>query len=230
MIIAGREIKRIITSGCSFTYGQGLDNPQEESWPAQLSKLFNIDFVSLGLFGMGNEYISSSIIDYFSLNEEHKIDSLVIPCFTIYSRLEFNSVRRNKSYKDPQWTTILNGRIEHEFTQKFFEDYFIPEYYYSRYIRTIISLQSILKNWDIPYLMFEGLSGNPHKDMLKNDRIKKLIDQIDRKCWLRFTTGNLDNMTSPMNRLPDGHPNKLAYAEMANLLHKHIINNYVTEQ
>ena len=107
----------------------------------------------------------------------------------------------------------------------FFEQMFNERYYYSRYVRIIISLQSILKTWGIPYLMFEALSGNPHKEMLVHNDIRELVSEIDRNRWLRFAMGNLDTMTSLLERLPCGHPNAKAHAEMAEILYKHIINN-----
>jgi hypothetical protein len=111
----------------------------------------------------------------------------------------------------------------------FFDEMFIPDYYYARYIRIILNLQIMFKSWDIPYLMFEGISGNPHKDMIFKSDIKPLVDEIDRSNWLRFTTGNLDTMTDQRERLPDGHPNANAYREMSEILYKHLINKYATE-
>jgi hypothetical protein len=235
MIIAGREIKRLVASGCSFTYGQGI--APSDAWPAQLAKLLDIECVNLGLPGMGNEHVQTSIIDYFSNNTSHMENSFVIPCYSKYSRVEFPS-RARKNYVNGQFTTaynsahttIINGSIEPEFTRKFFENIYIPEYYYARYMRLIITLQAVLKTWDIPYLMFEGLSGNEHVKMIKDKNIIVLTEQIDRNSWLRFMTGNFDTMTSPAQRLLDGHPNANAHLEMANILHKHIINNYNVEQ
>jgi hypothetical protein len=235
MIIAGREIKRLVASGCSFTYGQGI--APSDAWPAQLAKLLDIECVNLGLPGMGNEHVQTSIIDYFSNNTSQMENSFVIPCYSKYSRVEFPSKAR-KNYVNGQFTTvfnsahttIINGRIEPEFTQQFFENIYIPEYYYARYIRIIITLQSVLKTWDIPYLMFEGLSGNEHVKMIKDKNIIVLTEQIDRNSWLRFMTGNFDTMTSPAQRLPDGHPNANAHLEMANILYKHLREKYEDQQ
>ena len=223
MKIAGREIKRIVASGCSFTYGDGLENPKEQAWPAQLAKSLGVDCVNLAQPGMGNEHVFASIVDYFAFFPEHKKDSFVIPSFSKFSRIEF-PVPGKYNYIKRAWATILNSRFEPEFTKLFFEKFYVDEYYYSRYMRIIISLQAILKMWDIKYLMFEGLSESFHKKMITNPEIKKLVEQIDRTKWFMFMTGNFDNLTDHNQRLPDGHPNAIAHAEMAEILYQHIIN------
>lgn len=228
MQINNRTINRIVVSGCSFTYGRGLENPTDESWPAQLAKLLDVECVNLAWEGMGNEFVQSSIIDYFSANKQHRHDSFVIPCFTAYSRVEFTSWQR-QDYNYPEWTTIVKSRINPEWCEQFFKDYFVPDYYYARYMRTIISLQNTLKLWDMPYLMFEALSGNPHRKMMKNEKILSLVSEIDTGNWLGFAKDNIDTWTNPIDRLADGHPNKNAYAQTANILYQHIINTYATE-
>ena len=229
MIIAGRNIKRIVASGCSFAYGQGLGDPKTESWPAQLASLMGVECVNLGKPGMGNEHVFSSIVDYFAFNAQHTTDSFVIPSFSKFSRVEFPLPARF-NYMNTAWTTILNSRFEPEFTSMFFEKFYVDEYYYAQYMRTIISLQAIMKSWDVEYLMFEGLADLPHKKMIDRDEAKKLVERIDRTRWLRFMTGSFDTMTDPRQRLPCGHPNAVAHNEMANRLYEHIINNYTTEQ
>ena len=227
MQINGKKIERIVASGCSFTYGQGLSNPEMESWPAQLANLLGAECVNLGMPGMGNEHVLSSIVDYFSENPHAKNNSLVLPCFSSYSRVEFWS--RNKAsahYETVKWTTIINSRQNIGFNKNFFEQMFDEKYYYNRYLRIIISLQSILKAWEVPYLMFEGVSGNPHKNMLVHNDVRSLLNEVNREHWLRFATGNLDTMTSPSERFPDGHPNVNAYKEMADILYKHLLKKY----
>jgi hypothetical protein len=229
MLLAGREIKRIIASGCSFTYGEGLSDPNTESWPAQLAHMLDVECVNLAWKGMGNEWVQRTIMDYLCQNPDHRKDSLVIPCFTMFHRVEFTS-RARINHKNYEWTTMPNGRIHFEMNRLFFNELFVQDYYYARYIRIIISLQCMLAQWDVPYLMFEGLSGNPHQDMIDKPEIEPLMAAIDRTKWLRFTLGNLDTMTDPDERLPDGHPNANAYKQMAEILHKHLINNYALEQ
>ena len=226
MIIAGRKINRIVASGCSFTYGQGLDDPKTESWPAQLSKMFDVECVNLAKIGHGNEHVQDSIIDYIAKNPLHVSDSFIIPCFSTYSRIEFPLISPENTFT---FATIMSSKTKPEFTQMFFRDFFCPKYYYRRYMRIIILLQESLKNRDILYLMFDGLGTNPHERFANDHDILQLDDQVDKSKWLGFKLKNIDNMTSPKDRLADGHPNKNAYAQTADILYQHIINTYATE-
>jgi hypothetical protein len=233
MIINGKKINRIVASGCSFTYGYGLEDRATQTWVAQLSNMFNVESVNLGKEGHGNEHVQNSIVDYFFENPSHKKDSFVIPCFTAYSRIEF-PLRSKDDFVDANvrtFTTILkNKKIENlKFIEIFFKEIFVPVYYYRRYLRTIITLEELLKGWDTPYIMFEGVCGNPHKEMINKVEFQKLIQLIDRTKWLHFTMANLDSLTDPHERFPDGHPNAVAYKQMAEILYKYIINSYETE-
>ena len=225
MLINGRQINRIVASGCSFTYGDELADRQTETWLAQLAQSFNVEPVNLAFAGMGNEHISRTIIDYFSLNPMHKLDSFVMPCFSNYSRVEFPHHNPDRKL----WTTIPNSIIEPEFTKMFFETYYQWHYYYTRYLRIIISLQQTLTGWNIPYLMCEGVSGNNHWQVKKDELITALINQIDKSTWFEFFKNNIDTLTDPSDRAPRGHPNAKAYGEFAALLHQHLINNYKAE-
>jgi len=237
MIIAGRTINRIVASGCSFAYGHGLDNRHVEAWPARLASRMDVECINLGVEAMGNEHVCGSIIDYFSLNPEHKKDSFVVPSFSSYIRVEFynQSIFRYESIDGRIWPETWATRPLNKdkfsrpgFNELFYKDMFNEEYYFARYYRTIIALQSVLKSWLIPYVMFDGLD-NPHEFYANKKRIQPLKYQIDEKKWVNFGISCFHGMTG-IKKLPCGHPTAEAHDEMAAILYQHIINNYVTEQ
>lgn len=214
------KFQRIIASGCSFTYGQHLD--PHESWPAQLAALMDIEYVNLGKNGAGNEHVINTIVDHLAANPTHKQTSLVIPCFSTYTRAEF------KYHNGAMLYTMMNSKLDADFCKFFFKVLFDEQYYYLKYMRMVLSLQSILSAWNTPYLMFEAMNKNPH-DTFKDEGILK---EIDPTKWMLGEIGkfNIDDYSNPMYRLPDGHPAAKAYEEIAALLHEYIINNYITEQ
>jgi len=254
MLIAGREIKRIVATGCSFAYGHGLADRKVESWPARLAERLGVECVNLGVQAMGNEHVVNSIIDYFSMNPEHKKDSFVVPSFTSYIRVEFydplfyKTFYKNTSNLEKLWPEawatrpLIGDQLENYcshmknptttkkylMNELFYKEFFNEEYYFARYYRNIISLQSVLKSWDIFYVMFDGLD-NPHAFYGVKKRIHPLGKQIDSKNWINFGKICFRGMTG-MKELPCGHPNAEAHLEMSNILYQHIINNYVTEQ
>ena len=54
-------MNRLVTFGCSNTWGQGLVNPKEEVWGAVLAEHLGRKFVNVGRQGASNKYIAYSI-------------------------------------------------------------------------------------------------------------------------------------------------------------------------
>jgi len=243
MLLNGKEINRIVASGCSFAYGHGLNDRMTEAWPARLADRLNVECVNLGIQGMGNEHVCNSIIDYFSLNPEHKKDSFVVPSYSSYVRVEFydrSFYKCGPTHLARTWPEIWatrpvikeNSKFSKmqclEFNEQFYKEMFNEEYYFARYYRTIIALQSVLKSWLIPYVMFDGLN-NPHEFYADKKRIQPLKQQIDEKKWVNFGKLCFHSMTG-IKKLPCGHPTAEAHDEMAAILYQHIINNYTLEK
>lgn len=208
-------MKRLVTSGCSFTYGKGLDDPSRESWPSRLAEMSTLDCVNLGENGMGNEYCLSSIINYFSLHPNHINDSVVVICFSSYSRIEFFNSQRQEVFTS---RPLLNTDLD--FINKFRQEYFNEEYYFERYLRTIILLQTYLKFNKIPYIMFEAFDHVDFKRLLKGNRICALFKQIDKSNWIKFGSSNFKKMTAHMEFQDDGHPAASAHNLMAEILYE----------
>ena len=233
LYLNGRNIKRVVATGCSFAYGHGLADRTVESWPARLASKLNVEHVNLGIQAMGNDHVYGSIVDYFSENPDDKKDSFVVPSFSSYTRVEFYSKQLNNRHTGlwPEtWCTRPgNNNIRHsDFNDLFYTEYFDEEYYFARYYKSIIALQSVLKCWMIPHVMFDGLD-NPHGFYNNKKRIQILKKQVDEKNWIKFGKECFHGMTG-LKKLPCGHPTAEAHDEMADILYQHIINNYAMEQ
>ena len=61
-------ISHIVVIGCSLSYGQGLENPRQDSWPALLAKKLNVPVVNLSSRGGGNDRIMRRLYEYHYLN------------------------------------------------------------------------------------------------------------------------------------------------------------------
>jgi hypothetical protein len=80
--------KRLITFGCSFTYGQGLpdcltneDAPSQYAWPVLLSKKLDRELINASSPGSSNLEIL-----YQLLNFKFKKDDLIVVMWTVYDR------------------------------------------------------------------------------------------------------------------------------------------------
>lgn len=236
MKINGQEIENLVTFGCSFTYGQGLDDIESQSWTALLADKIKATPINLGVRASGNENILSSLIDHFSADPNAKNNSLVAIAFTHYSRVEFidvtgkdkrifhtlpvSALASNNNYYKP-WIEFLN---------MFFSSYFDEEYYYLRYLRIIVSIQTILKSWDIPYVMFESFGNREiHQDYLLHPLSNSIIKNIDESKWINFRTRDFVSMTDHRFILPCKHPGPEQHAQMMETIYNNLLNMYKPE-
>ncbi len=66
-------MNRLITFGCSLTYGRALENPND-AWPNQLASKWNLDLVNMGISGISTKRIWWEIINF----DFKKTDTVVI--------------------------------------------------------------------------------------------------------------------------------------------------------
>lgn len=86
-------MNKLITYGCSFTYGEGLsdcwniktkkagDKPSKYAWPHLLSKKLNVSYDNRGKPGTSNKFICNSI-----LNTKFDTNDLVVILWTFFNR------------------------------------------------------------------------------------------------------------------------------------------------
>ena len=48
---------RLVAFGCSNTYGEALENPQEQAWPSVLAEMLNYECVNLSYPGSSPRYV-----------------------------------------------------------------------------------------------------------------------------------------------------------------------------
>ena len=119
-------------------------------------------------------------------------------------------------------------KSEADFIEQFYTERYNDKFYYKKYLRNILLLQSLLKTWNMPYIMIEALQ-NPHSDYSNDIEVQQLKLEIDLSCGLELFEKPFKQLTDYREVLPDGHPNAIAHKQMADLLYKHLINNYGVE-
>lgn len=82
------NISHFVVLGCSFAYGQGLENPKEQAWPGLISSKFNIPVVNLASKGGGNDRIMRKLFEYHFLDSKHCNNPFYIVAFSHSSRRE----------------------------------------------------------------------------------------------------------------------------------------------
>jgi hypothetical protein len=227
MKINGNEISNLVTFGCSFTYGQGLNDRNKESWTALLANKIGLKGKNFGEQGSGNENTLNLLIDLLDFYN----NSLVIISLTSLSRIEFiNAGSRKAIFRTMPLQYIPDENPYKKFVDQFFDRYFDEEYYYLKYLRIIISLQEILKSRQIPYIMFEGFGNlSYHTQFLTNYKAARLIKEIDKTCFIKFQTADFTTLTDKTKKLPCGHPGFENQIEMTDILSEFLLNKYNPE-
>jgi hypothetical protein len=111
-------MSRLVTFGCSFTYGQGLPNceignneasfsstPSKHAWPTKLGEMLGVNVVNMGIPGASNLEIL-----YHLLNFDFKTNDTVVLMWSLPDRdLYFNSFNGAKPFKQlGSWMTPKN--------------------------------------------------------------------------------------------------------------------------
>ena len=83
---------RLVTFGCSLTYGQFLYSRYTQSWPAQLGAMLNVPVVNMGMHGASNKEILYEILNFDFQSE----DVCVIMWTNIYRWIIFDEIENNR--------------------------------------------------------------------------------------------------------------------------------------
>ncbi len=59
------EISHLVVNGCSYTYGQGIDNPIKDAWASIVARELGVPLVNLARPGQGNTPIQRRTLEYF---------------------------------------------------------------------------------------------------------------------------------------------------------------------
>lgn len=81
------NISHLVVIGCSFSYGQGLDNPKEDAWPAILANKLSVPVVNLSTPGGGNDRIMRKLFEYYHADNKGNNPFYIVP-FSHSSRRE----------------------------------------------------------------------------------------------------------------------------------------------
>ena len=59
------KISHLVVNGCSYTYGQGIENPLRDGWASIVARELGVPLINLAIPGQGNGPIQRRTFDYF---------------------------------------------------------------------------------------------------------------------------------------------------------------------
>lgn len=207
------EITHLVTSGCSWTYCQGLPDILNQGWPALVARKLNIPLVNLGTPGAGNDSIHRKTYEYVYENLPTGSNPLFIVAWSQFWRRE---IWKDSHYQtvampldteniDAHQTALLDNFDDFDHARK--------TYLYK------LSLMNLFNSHKIPYLMTDFASGRLSFNTVSKtgriiDRIMETIsDQSIAENKIKKTYPNLYNsvndnpfLMEPFHKLTRNYP------------------------
>lgn len=218
---------KLITAGCSYTYGHGLKDcfipptgfgpePSQYAWPAVLAKKLDLECVNLALSGGSNSYIIQQVTEYGPTEKD-----IVVILWSFFTR---------ETYLDK---TQLTRHGEWE------EDYIKHKFVYSNVTHNLIKLlvqiyllTKHLENTGCKF-MYAFMDHYQYIDVYEQykELKNKLTQYIDRHDYTdkTFTSTQLkqhENKYLGDMALDGSHPGELWHNDFADLIFNELQQKY----
>jgi len=215
-------IKKILTVGDSFTYGEELAN-RKDAWPMVLSKLTKSNVVNQGVPGGGNKQMIRKVIDALSGYGPDQNFDLVIVAWTSPGRTEYADADGIFDL----WPGYLGNLFKRDNQLwrmellEYINKYHDPEYIYQQYIFDVTLLQGLLKSQGVKYLMLNtGMNEYYHNTWYT--KMKTRTSLIDPAYYIGWPTEGMTEWTQGCKKGPNGHFLEDGHNKVAAKLYEHI--------
>ena len=213
-------ISHLVVNGCSLTYGESLEDPFTQAWPALLAKKLNVPVVNIAMGGTGNYRIYRKTVDYFFK------DTGSNPFYII----GMSSCTRIEQYSKPLSDYLalnlvnnpFNGLWEHQFI-KLSQRGNDPIVLAKAKLDIWLSIINLFKSAGVNYLMADMISNGHVIDNELEELHPRLFDYTINDP--NHVKGYL-NFNRPLSKLPCGHDDADAQVMIAEYFYKEITNRY----
>jgi len=151
------EITHLVVNGCSWTYGQGLEDPATQAWPALVAKELGIPVVNLAVRGSGNDSIHRRTYEYIYENLPTGSKPFVIIAWSQPWRREAWYERDDRNNLLQDYRGVPHPAGEYPTDNDLYKNAVIPHWNEEDFLKKSllykVSLQNLFKAMDIPYLM-----------------------------------------------------------------------------
>lgn len=214
-----KKVRRLITHGCSFTYGEELQDPSVSSWPSLIAAQLSVDLVNLAQPAYSNDAILQDIVAQ-DINQSDYSD-LVVICWTTYLRMQYVdqsgwfTIWPGREYnKGNSWNKFDNLR---EQLTKYTAVLNNEDWLYRRWLTQVILLQNHLESLHAKYLFFSAFDNQQqfNKQMKKNTQ---LLSKIKTDHFIGWPDQGFTEWAYPCELGPRKHPLEQGHAKVADKL------------
>lgn len=215
------DISHLVVIGCSFSYGDGLDNPKEDSWAGLLSKKLNVPVVNLSSRGGGNDRILRRLYEYHYLNSSKNNNPLYILAFSHSSRRE-EYIRTANDYMVVSMKDDPEQMKKDPFSAPSILNY-DPLIAARKKLMVRSYIQDFLALHNINYLTTDFMPDS--EDELQ--KLREIYPTVYEKIYTdKHRLKNLCEISIKYPRLPCGHDDVEAQLEMEKYVHDELIVRY----
>jgi hypothetical protein len=212
------NISHLVVIGCSFSYGDNLTKPKEDSWPAILSKKLNVPLVNLSSRGGGNDRIMRRLYEYHYLNSSKNNNPFYIIAFSHSSRRE-EYLRAANDYM------VMSMKPDPELMKKqTYSSLFLLNHDSFISARKKLMVRSYVSDFlntnNINYLTTDFMPDS--EDELQS--LREIYPAVYEKIYTdKYRLKNLNEISIKYPRLPCGHDGVEAQLEIGNYVHDELI-------
>lgn len=217
------QISHLVVVGCSFAYGDELEDPKTHSWSALLGKRLGVPVVNLSSKGAGNDRIQRRLFEYHYLDFPNKNNPLYIVAYTQASR-------REEYLAELGDYMVIDETLDNIFNK----DYnFARPHIYNCDDRIVsrkklivqVSILNWLKAQSVNYLTTDNVPYLHDEAQYLADNFNAMFNSVmnDENRLTDFA-----EIVRDMPKLPGGHDGYEAQEILANYTYEEIINRYQT--
>jgi hypothetical protein len=217
------SISHLVVIGCSFSYGDGLTNPKEDSWAGRLSKKLNVPIVNLSSRGGGNDRIMRRLYEYHYLDSANFNNPFYVIAFSHSSRRE-EYIRKSDDYQVVDMKNDSTTMKAQPFSEHCILNYNSvvaarKKLMFNSYILDFLKLN------DINYLSTDFIPDNESE----LSYLRHLYPQVhDRIYSDKFRMKDLSKISIKYPPLPCGHDGVDAQIEMTDYIYDVLNASYGT--
>lgn len=212
------DITHLVTSGCSFTYCQGLENPKEQGWPALVAKALGVEVVNLAVPGTGNDAIARRTYEYIYETLPDNSKPLVIVAWSQYWRRETWYKKIHGKELNNYWiVSFPNDKPEHLIEEVLLENW-SDEDFYRRTLLHKLMLDNLFRAYSIPHLTADYASISWDWNASR-EKVQKTFPSMCRTAESSpFILDPFYEITAGCPKLPCGHDGPEAQLKLANYI------------
>lgn len=215
------EISHLVVNGCSFTYGQGLEDREQNNWPALLAKKLGVPVVNLANPGAGCDRIFRTTHEYFITDVKNNNHPFYIIAWSGALRREEYQINHkgfyNVNLSSP--ANLLSRAFLNHMDEQGLLSYERRKYVYWS------SVISLFKAYNIPYLTTDYMPTTAFEYGYVRSACPDSYDYVINDT---NKMEDFNNLTNDFSKLPCGHDDQPAQEFLANYCYYKIIEKYET--